>query len=434
MASVEKANCVEAAVIEYRLSHRGTCNFAYRDVWGPRERSMANPWSSDNPDGTVILHLAENSLLHEEMGVFIKTQINVLPTDHLTYSTGPRDSRRLRRAAAAFLSEEFQSQSQVTADDLFITSGIASAIDAVAWAVCNEGVGILVPRPFYNGFQFDTLNRSNARLVGIAYEGIQGYSGLDDLFHPEVNSRALEAAYRKATKEGISPKETLIVFAGFRGRHSLHFISDEIYALSVFSNPAIQTPIPFISTLALGLDDPIDPTLHHVLHGASKVFCGNGLGIVYTKNQGMIGAMPSIRQRMHAFMRKKTRLMEENLRIATSFFRERGIPYYETNSSLFIWIDLRHLFISGTRSKTLPSNKSDADYTTLQNISSESQASIYQESETRITDACAKNGVMIAPGSGDMPEEYGWFRITFTVPKEMLMEGLKRFWRALEEV
>lgn len=45
-----------------------------------------------------------------------------------------------------------------------------------------------------------------------------------------------------------------------------------------------------------------------------------------------------------------------------------------------------------------------------------------------------KNGVMIAPGHVYMAEEYGWFRITFTVGDDALKEGLKRFLKSIEEV
>lgn len=76
----------------------------------------------------------------------------------------------------------------------------------------------------------------------------------------------------------------------------MHLISDEIYAKSVFSNPAIPNPIPFTSILSLNLGDAVDQSLVHVLYGASKDFCANGLrlGFVCTSNQGIIGAMSSI--------------------------------------------------------------------------------------------------------------------------------------------
>lgn len=144
------------------------------------------------------------------MGQFIKEQINVLPLSHLTYSTGPRGSRRLRRAAAAFLNEDFHSRQTITQDNIFVTPGLASAIDALTWAICNDRDGILVLQPYYNGFDFDTLNRSNGRVIGVKYEGIEGFSELDDLFRPDVNKRALEVALREAKKNGITIRALLI--------------------------------------------------------------------------------------------------------------------------------------------------------------------------------------------------------------------------------
>jgi bifunctional pyridoxal-dependent enzyme with beta-cystathionase and maltose regulon repressor activities len=44
-----------------------------------------------------------------------------------------------------------------------------------------------------------------------------------------------------------------------------------------------------------------------------------------------------------------------------------------------------------------------------------------------------KHGVPIAPGHVYVPEEFGWFRITFTVGKEALREGLQRVKESLAE-
>lgn len=124
-----------------------------------------------------------------------------------------------------------------------------------------------------------------------------------------------------------------------------------------------------MSALALDVRDIIDPKCVHVLYGASKDFCSNGLrlGFVCTRNEGVIGSMSSIRsaalllqislsncgsvfswsphvlqdvwagmledkQWMDTFMTKKAKLMAENYNIATSFLRDRGIRYYEMYS------------------------------------------------------------------------------------------------------
>jgi bifunctional pyridoxal-dependent enzyme with beta-cystathionase and maltose regulon repressor activities len=40
---------------------------------------------------------------------------------------------------------------------------------------------------------------------------------------------------------------------------------------------------------------------------------------------------------------------------------------------------------------------------------------------------------MIAPGSIYLAEEFGWFRLTFTVERAALQVALERFWESLEE-
>ncbi|TQW07336.1 aspartate aminotransferase [Cordyceps javanica] len=425
-------------------------------------------------------------------------KLAVCPSKHLTYSTGPRGSRRLRQALAEYYTDEFSAR-ELTVDNVFITCGLASAIDALAWATCNDGEGILVPLPLYNGFTVDILNRSNARVVGITYTDIEEYSGIDSIFLPDLNTRALEAALCRANKEGITlrallisklvnnkdnthtlsvnsgstvhiilwddPPETLVEFASFCRRHNLHFISDEIYAKSVFQSTDLEHAPNFTSVLSLDLQEIIDAQLVHVLYGASKDFCANGLrlGAVLTQNQGLIGAISSIgynnsisldrlfnltntetlicsifswpshilqdiwacllddRRWMQEFMAAKLRFMEENYKTVTSFLFNRADPSSRRNAGLYIWVDLGYLFVS-------PAEEGNSRRVNAGKLAK------YQSRETWIEQVCAKHGVLIAPGSVYMPEEYGWFRITFTVGKQALQEGLKRFSMALEEV
>ena len=53
--------------------------------------------------------------------------------------------------------------------------------------------------------------------------------------------------------------------------------------------------MPFTSVLALEIEGLIDPKLVHVVYGASKDFCANGvrLGAVQTRNEGVLGAVSS---------------------------------------------------------------------------------------------------------------------------------------------
>lgn len=85
----------------------------------------------------------------------------------------------------------------------------------------------------------------------------------------------------------------------------------------------------------------------------------------------------------------------------------------DRNAGLFFWIDLRHILKPGIMS---------------------SDSSKYKEREARVAEICMNHGVLIAPGHVYVPEEFGWFRITFTVGKEALREGLQRVKESLAEI
>jgi aspartate/methionine/tyrosine aminotransferase len=57
----------------------------------------------------------------------------------------------------------------------------------------------------------------------------------------------------------------------FCQKHSLHLISDEVYALSVWENPEAPNAPGFTSALAIDPDGLIDRDLIHVLWGMGKV-------------------------------------------------------------------------------------------------------------------------------------------------------------------
>lgn len=66
--------------------------------------------------------------------------------------------------------------------------------------------------------------------------------------------------------------------------------------MSVFENPDFPKAEQFTSVLAIDFDGIIQPDLVHVLYGAAKDFCANGLrlGAFHTRNAAMSKAMISI--------------------------------------------------------------------------------------------------------------------------------------------
>ncbi|KAL6405317.1 PLP-dependent transferase [Ilyonectria robusta] len=105
------------------------------------------------------------------------------------------------------------------------------------------------------------------------------------------------------------------------------------------------------------------------------------------------------------------------------YFVLSNILISRSNAGLFIWIDVRHLLLPQSASKQL-------DFSILTTESPE--GNIYKAREISIANICIEHGVMIAPGHVYVSEEYGWFRVTFTVGKEALKEGLERLWRSFQ--
>lgn len=84
--------------------------------------------------------------------------------------------------------------------------------------------------------------------------------------------------------------------AAFCAKYGLHYLSDEIYAMSVFDNRAYPEATKFSSVLSIDLTGIIDLLLVHVLYGMSKDFCGNGLrlGTLHSRNPALRAAVMGI--------------------------------------------------------------------------------------------------------------------------------------------
>ena len=77
------------------------------------------------------------------------------------------------------------------------------------------------------------------------------------------------------------PQSVLEGCLKFCQKRNIHFISDEIYALTSFACDEITDPSPFVSTLSLDLPAlGCDPSRVHVLWSTSKDFGQSGIRMV----------------------------------------------------------------------------------------------------------------------------------------------------------
>ncbi|EPE28208.1 PLP-dependent transferase [Glarea lozoyensis ATCC 20868] len=449
---------------KFGLSQKAAHNSVQGQPWDVIEKMLANIWAPDNPDGLssmlnsqrVFLGVAENTLMQQEIANYIKYHSNIISNEHLGYGVGPRGSPRLKRALALFFNSEFRTSEPVLERELLVLPGVAAVIDALTWSTCNDGEGIITPVPFYTGFKPLISGRSRGILVPAPFQCIEGYQGLDDIFDPSMNKKALENAIIQATQDGVKvravmisnpqnplgrcyPAETLREIARFCTSHELHLISDEIFAISVYVNPQAANVTPFTSILELDLDDCIDRHFVHVAYGMSKDFCATGLrlGVLQSRNEGLIAAVSSIcvfgwvsyvtqdmwadilsdEQFLVDFKTKNRQLLAKHCSIMRSFLDQHGIPFYtNVNAGVFIWVDLRRYLYSEPGQNRAPNEADQAS----------SMLDKYRDGELKLFNRFLEAGVGIARGSSFSTEELGWFRVSFAIEEQALNLGLQR--------
>ena len=117
---------------------------------------------------------------------------------------------RLRQALSNFFNTRFDPVRPTHHDEFIITAGVSALIDHVAWSICNEGEGLLLPQPLYTGFTNDIPTRARAKLVPVSFVREDDELNLDDVFDAEANAKCFERAYQQSVREGVKIKGVMI--------------------------------------------------------------------------------------------------------------------------------------------------------------------------------------------------------------------------------
>ncbi|PKX91311.1 PLP-dependent transferase [Aspergillus novofumigatus IBT 16806] len=284
------------------------------------------------------------------------------PLYHLTYGQGAAGSPLLRRALAKFFNTYFHPHQPVNESEIIIASGVTALIDSIAWCTCRDNERIVVPQPLYNGFPTDMRLRSQGKLLPASFMWDNQTYSLDEVFNATAITNSLERTWKNYTESEnkTTIREALIAIARFCGKHKIHFISDEIYANSVFTNPR-SNATGFTSVLSLNLDGFIDPKLVHVMYGMSKDFGASGLrlGVLHSRNadliqaaygvnlfswpsylaQDMWGRLLEDTNKTRDFLNENKQLLGKAYGIVTEWLRNNSIEYFDRGLVLLSSLD-----------------------------------------------------------------------------------------------
>lgn len=414
------------------LSKRGQHSMDFpnfMDEWGLQV--LANQWNPDkNPQGFIDFGMAENKMCEDLLSKKINDQSSTIPNTAMYYHEW-RGTDTFRDAIASLLTDQLKTSKPVDADNLVVTNGLGSAIDLLSHTIVDPGDYMLAPSPYYYRVTNDTGHRAQTQIWNIDLRHDPDESGGFKLTMEKLESGYQDAVASGANVRGIilinphNPmgtiysKQLIMDILNFASRHELHVVMDEIYALSIFDETATFTSV-------LSLDTLPDPMRTHMLWGFSKDFCLSGFrcGVIHTCNPDIkevlaqlsyFTSVPIIVQRKltdiisdkewlsSTYFPTNLKRMRETYKLCTERLNAIGVPTFKAQAGFFVWANF---------SKFLKENTHEA------------------EMELFKTFFAAR--VYLMPSQALYCKDPGWFRIVFTLPTQIVTEGLKRIENVLK--
>ena len=395
-------------------------------------RALEDQHGPGNPDGHVILCVAENKLSCHLLRERLLLQKD-LPMQAFGYDS-MAGVERFRVALAKFFNASLMRGAAVSDVDVFVSGGCGPIIDKVSFLLCARGDGVLIPAPYYPAFDFDLVARN--RCVPVPVETAGTVPTPADLERAAAGAEARGVPLRVLLLTNpnnpygiVYPEEAVRELLAWGIGKGLHVICDEIYGLSRFGGP------PFVSALSVApslygrfgqgvVDDHL-----HVLWGFSKDFCASGfrVGCCVSRNRrlhdklGNVGyfsaasnitqyALASLLEDAHfvqKFLKENAHRLSVSYRKLTAALVAAGIPFVEATASIFMVIDLRRGLRAGT-----------------------------WEAEKELWDRIAEEGkVLLTPGFDMHFKEPGFFRVCYAwVPPGSLPLAVSRIKGILDQV
>eukprot|EP00127_Corallochytrium_limacisporum_P003945 Clim_evm30s155 gene=Clim_evmTU30s155 len=350
------------------LSSRG--QRALGDVasyFGKFVEAGADPYHVEtSPEGYIIFAVAANKLVWPAFQAKLAEVTKAVP-DWVGDYTGMRGHPEFREVIAKWMTRYMAKGTYtVDAESLALSSGCGAVVHNVFWALCEDGDAVILPTPAYPAFDNDLAVMSNLHL----------YYATTVAPEFKVTEECLEAAVQKAKAEGRRVRALLIstpnnpighcysaeemrMMVRFCRRLGIHFVSDEIYASSVYRKP----PVPYVSLFEVCKDEGGMGNDMHVIWGFSKDFAVNGLrvGCVASEckpllkaydNLGYFFTVSNLTQYVLTEMLKDEKWTDEylkqcnasllgNYELISNRLKGMGIPFFESFAGQFLCIDMR---------------------------------------------------------------------------------------------
>jgi aspartate/methionine/tyrosine aminotransferase len=363
----------------------------------------------------------------------------------LSYPVGIGGELAARKSLAAFFNNHFNPVDSVSPEQIAITPGASEALETLVFHICDPGEGILIATPYWSGLDLALETRSSARTVQVNIPLFEFFETSSIQYY----EKALDASPCRIKAVLVCnphnplgqcySTELLEALLDFCQRNQLHYISDEVYGMSVFSDPEKEVAPTFTSILSLATELKFAPWVHMV-YSLSKDFGCSGLRLVsqitWHSTEFVVDILQGaiITQRNNDLLLGCALITNNKVSSLTSVL----VP-----SILEPKLGLKSLNLN-RRTKLAMSYKKVERF--LQNRDLEyvpAKAGLFvfaclgrkrtEKEQLLLIDCMAKAGVKLVAGTSFHFEQFCWFRIMFPLPPNIVDVALQRIGEALDE-
>ncbi|KAJ5601925.1 hypothetical protein N7510_011459 [Penicillium lagena] len=282
--------------------------------FAPIASAMQSRKDKNQPtEGDINLGDGENTLMKTQMvGICQEAMQTSLTAESFANPDGFNTDSALRETLAKYFTTYFHPAIPVTLENIVPTAGSGHALDALLFTICDAGDSVLCPAPAWWGYQTWARIHANVTMIPAYIDPLSPLSTWPTASLSKAIIPALEAAYTSAPDPSrikalltsnpnnpfmrCWPSDVLRGMMEFCQKYGLHYISDEVFANTVF-----DATEKFVSALELvkgtdgdhGSGSIIDPNLVHVVWSTTKDFgaCGIRSGCAVSYNPLVISGV-----------------------------------------------------------------------------------------------------------------------------------------------
>ncbi|MCB0390850.1 MAG: pyridoxal phosphate-dependent aminotransferase [Bdellovibrionales bacterium] len=247
-----------------------------------------DPFTKENPNGYLNFGIAENHLMSDWTVEFVNKG-DIVQAEDLQYFelSGLKD---LREVIVNFF-ESYLHTPRLNPNNVVVMNGLSSVCEAISYTMFSKGDFVMMPSPYYSGFDFDFKKRFGVEFLNVPLKpenhfkhSIEDFICSYEKFEFKSKVKAILITHPHNPTGEVINKVFLRQIIEFAKEKKLEIITDEIYALTNF------TKMPHNSLLAMAGDYKEHV---HLLYGLAKDFtlAGMKVGIFYSENKDLVQAM-----------------------------------------------------------------------------------------------------------------------------------------------